>query len=69
MFSLVQCLIIYAVVSGLLLLVCMILFDEIPWPGYILTAVPLAAVVCYNEGFMTEYVRYHDDTLHILADR
>ncbi len=51
-----QCLIIYVVVCGLLTLVCQILFDEIPWPGYILTAVPLAAVVCYNEGFMTVFL-------------
>ena len=56
MFSMMQCLIIYVVVCGLLSLVCLILFDEIPWPGYILTAVPLAAVICYNEGFMTAFL-------------
>ena len=56
MFSIEQCLIIYVVVCGLLTLVCMILFDEIPWPGYILTAVPLATVICYNMGFMTAFL-------------
>ena len=56
MFSVLQCLIIYVVVCGLLTLVCKLLFDEISWPGYILTAVPLAAVVCYNKGFMTAFL-------------
>ena len=56
MLSMVQCLIIYLVVCGLLSLVCLILFDEVPWPGYILTMFPLAAVVCYHEGFMTAFL-------------
>ena len=56
MLSMVQCLIIYLVVCGLLSLVCLILFDEVPWPGYILTVFPLAAVVCCNEVFMTAFL-------------
>ena len=56
MLSMMQCLIIYFVVCGLLSLVCLILFDEVPWPGYILTMFPLAAVVCYHEGFMTAFL-------------
>lgn len=56
MLSMVQCLIIYLVVCGLLSLVCLIMFDEVPWPGYILTAFPLAAIVCCSEGFMTAFL-------------
>lgn len=56
MLSMVQCLIIYLVVCGLLSLVCLKLFDEVPWPGYILAAFPLAAIVCYHEGFMTAFL-------------
>ena len=56
MFSMLQCLIIYVVVCGLLTLVCWLPFHVIPWLGYILSALPMAAVVCYNRGFMTAFL-------------
>ena len=55
-FSFLKCLIIYFVVCGLLTLVCGLLYQEIPWPGYLLTAVPTAAVICYSQGFMTAFL-------------
>ena len=56
MFSMLQCLIIYVVVCGLLTIVCLLLYDALPWPGYILAAVPMAAVVCFSKGFMTAFL-------------
>lgn len=56
MFSFLQCLIIYFVVCGLLTLVCWLLYQDIPWPGYLLIAVPTAAVISYNQGFMTAFL-------------
>lgn len=56
MFSFLQCLILYFVVCGLLTLVCRLLYQEIPWPGYLLIAVPAAAVISYNQGFMTAFL-------------
>ena len=40
---------------GLLTLVCWLLYQDIPWPGYLLIAVPTAAVISYNQGFMTAF--------------
>ena len=56
MFSTLQCLILYLVVCGLLTLACRLLFKMIPWPGYLLTAVPAAAVICFSQGFMTAFI-------------
>lgn len=56
MFSIMQCLILYLVVCGLLTLVCLLLFQVIPWPGYLLIAVPTAAVICYNQGYLTAFL-------------
>ena len=56
MFSFLQCLIMYFVVCGLLTLVCWLLYQDIPWPGYLLIAVPTAAVISYNQGFMTAFL-------------
>ena len=51
-----QCLILYLVVCGLLTLACRLLFHVIPWPGYLLIAVPTAAVICYNQGYLTAFL-------------
>ena len=51
-----QCLILYLVVCGLLTLACRLLFHVIPWPGYLLIAVPTAAVICYNQGCLTAFL-------------
>ena len=56
MFSFPQCLIMYFVVCGLLTLVCQLLYQDIPWPGYLLIAVPTAAVICYNQGYLTAFL-------------
>ena len=56
MFSILQCLILYIVVCGLLTLVCWLLFKVIPWPWYLMTAVLMAAVICYNQGYMTVFL-------------
>ena len=56
MFSFPQCLIMYCVVCGLLTLVCQLLFKVIPWSGYLLIAVPTAAVICYNQGYLTAFL-------------
>lgn len=53
--ALLQCLIIYLAVCALLTFVCKRMFKVIPWPGYLLTALPMAAVVCYMQGYMTAF--------------
>ena len=56
MLSIPQCLILYLIVCGILTLACKLLFKVIPWPGYLLTAVPMAAVICYDMGYMTAFL-------------
>ena len=56
MFSIPQCLILYIVVCVLLTLACRLLFKVIPWPGYLMTAVPMTAVICFNQGYMTIFL-------------
>ena len=52
----IQCLILYAAVCGLLTLICLLLFHAVPWPGYILTAVPAAALICFYQGFLKAFL-------------
>ena len=51
-----QCLVMYFAVCGLLTLVCGLLWKEIPWPGYLLTAVPTAALICLEQGYGTAFI-------------